>query len=119
MTFLARILLGLTLSLSLVYVPISHAQIKMISTDVAVAQMSRTQSEAQVTQLLNRGAVQEQLVKLGISPAEASTRLASLSDAEVKDLSHDIQQASAGGDVGGILVLVLVIILIIYFVKRI
>lgn len=121
MNFLVRMLLCLVISFTLVEFPImkGQAQAGMITTSEAVTQMSRAEGERNVSEFLNRTDVKGQMVKLGISPEEATRRLAGLSDIEVKKLAGDIEKANVGGDVTGILILVLVIILIIYFAKRI
>lgn len=122
MTFLSRLLLTFVLSFSLVELPIlksSRAHAGMISTSEAMAQMSRTQGEQALSEFLGRSDVMDQLIKLGVNPAEAKLRLAGLSDSEVQSLAQDINEASAGADIGGVLVLVLVILLVIYFAKRV
>jgi len=121
MNYLVRFLLCLMITATLVEFPImkAHAANGMISTTEAVGQMTRAESQARVAEVLNRGDIQEQLVKLGISPDEANRRIAGLSDAEARNLASDLQEAQAGGSVGGILVLVLVVVLIIYLVQRI
>lgn len=119
MKFLARMLLCLMISFTLVELPITKAHAGMISTSEALVEMSRAQGESTVNQFLARTDVKDQLVKLGVSPEEAQKRIASLSESEVKKLATDIQKAQIGGDIGGILVIVLLVILIIYFAKRI
>ncbi len=121
MNYLVRFLLCLMISTTLVEFPITkaHAATGMISTVEVVSEMSRAEAQTRVAEVLNRGDVQQQLVKMGISPEEANRRLAGLSDAEARSLASDIDDAQAGGDLGGILILVLVVVLIIYLVKRI
>ncbi|HXH75511.1 MAG TPA: PA2779 family protein [Bacteriovoracaceae bacterium] len=121
MKILVRMMLCLMISFTLVEIPImkSQAYAGMISTTEAVADMSRADADKTMSQFLDRGDVKAQLVKMGVSPEEAGRRLAGLSDKEAKKLSTDIQTATLGGDIGGILILVLVIVLIIYLVKRI
>lgn len=121
MKLLVRMVLCLMISFSLVELPILKAQAHagMISTTEAVAEMSRGQNEQSVNEFLSRNDVRNELTRLGVNPDEASRRLAALSDTEVKQLSQDIKQATIGGDVGGILVVVLLVLLIIYFAKRI
>lgn len=121
MKFLVRMMLCFTISFTLVEFPILKAQAHagMINTTDALKEMSRAQGEKNVAEFLNRTDVKDQLVKLGVNPEEATRRLAGLSDSEVRKLAGDIDQATVGGDIGGILILVLVIILIIYFAKRI
>lgn len=121
MKLLSRLMLCFMISFSLVEFPImkSQAMAGMISTTEVLADMTRTQGEAQIKDFLSRTDVKDQLTKLGYSADDAQKKLALLSDSEVKKLSQDIEKASVGGDIGGILVIVLVVILIIYFAKRI
>jgi hypothetical protein len=119
MKLLARLMLCFMLSFTMVELPIMKAHAGMITTSQVAQNMNRTAADANVTKFLDRTDVKDQLVKLGVNPEEATRRIASLSDAEVSQLDQDIQKATIGGDVGGILVLVLVVILIIYFAKRI
>lgn len=119
MKFLIRMMLCLMISFTLTELPIMQAKASMISTTDALDLMNRDQAEKNVSEFLNRGDVKEQLVKLGLDPKDAEQRLAGLSDKEVKKLSSDIEQATLGGDLGGLLVLILLIVLIIYLVKRV
>jgi hypothetical protein len=92
---------------------------QMISTTEVVESLTRSQAEAKVRSYLDRQDFQSELVKMGLSPAEVSKRVASLSDSELKQLATQMDQARYGGDIFGILILVLVVVLIIYLVKRI
>lgn len=94
-------------------------QPQMIATEFVVEEMNREQAQQRVRDFLSREDVQRELVKKGVDPKEAEMRLASLSDHEMKQLAHQMDQAKAGGDVVGILVIVLLVLLIIYFAKRV
>lgn len=120
MQYLSRLVLGLMISFVLIELPVlkQEAYAGMISTGEIMTQMDRVAHEQNVAQFLGRDDVKLQLSKLGYSADEASRKLAGLSDKEVKKLSEDIQTATLGGDVGGILVVILLVILIIYFAKR-
>lgn len=120
MKLLVRMMLCLIISFTLSMVPVvKSAHAGMIATNEAVDIMTRAESSAKVSTFMDRKDVQDQLIKLGVSPIDASKRLAGLSDAEMRKLAKDIDKATIGGDVGGILVIVLLVILIIYFAKRI
>jgi hypothetical protein len=120
MKLLVRMMLCLMISFTLIQLPIiKSAHAGMIATNEAVEIMTRAESHQKVSTFMARQDVKEQLIKFGVSPEEANRRLAGLSDAEMRKLAKDIDQATIGGDVGGILVLVLIVILIIYFAKRI
>lgn len=120
MKFMVRSMLCLMISFSLVEIPmINSAHAGMITTNAVVEVMTRTQTEQKVVEFMSRGDVKEQMIKLGVSPEEATVRVAHLSDNELRKIAGEIDQSVAGGDVGGILVLVLIVVLIIYLVKRI
>ena len=92
---------------------------EMIPTSAVVGDMNREQAEQKVARFLDRADVKNELMRRGVSADEAAVRLASLSDQELNQLATQMDQARAGGDVTGILVVVLLVILIIFLVKRI
>ena len=95
---------------------IATAQPGMIPTHLVVAELSRTEALKKVHSFLNRSDVQQLLIERGLSAEEASLRVASLSEIELNQLSGQIEQARAGGD---ILVAILIVVLIIFLIKRI
>ena len=88
----------------------------MISTHTVVADMTRAQAEQKVRDYLSRDEVRSMMLKQGVSSEEATARLASLSEAELRQLAGQIEEARYGGD---ILVTVLLVVLIIFLVQRI
>jgi hypothetical protein len=92
------------------------AESGMISTHEALAEQTRSQNIQEVQDFLSRSDIQKLMVERGLSTEEASLRIASLSEVELRQLSGQVQQARAGGD---ILVAVLIVVLIIYLIKRI
>jgi len=91
----------------------------MIATSVLVDELSRTEAQQKVQSYLNCDDLKLALTQQGISPQVVASRLASLSDRELRDLASQMDRAQYGGDVTGILVVVLIVILIIFLVKRI
>lgn len=89
---------------------------KMISTEAVLQDLSRDQAEVRVKMFLNSLQVKRVLLARGLDSEEISSRLASLSDSELRDLTVQVEEARYGGD---ILVAILLVVLIIYFVKRI
>ncbi len=88
----------------------------MIPTTTVVSELTRSDAQAKVQNLLKRDDVRKQLQAHGVSVEEANQRLASLSEAEMRNLAGQLQEARAGGDV---LVTVLIVILIIFLIQRI
>jgi hypothetical protein len=94
---------------------LAMAEAQMITTSAVVADINRAQEEQNVQSVLQMTEVRHQLLKQGISPDEVSQRVASLSDTELKQLSGQMDQVRAGGD---ILFAILIVVLIIFLIKR-
>lgn len=88
----------------------------MISATTVVQGLTRAQAMANVQGFLNKPEVKQELVKRGLSEKEAELRLASLSESELRQLSGQVDEARAGGD---ILITILIVVLIIFLIKRI
>ncbi|MNK97554.1 hypothetical protein D3C87_1178950 [compost metagenome] len=95
---------------------IALADSGMIATQTVVQEMSRAETLSEMNSYLQRADIQKELLKAGVEPKEISERLASLSEQEMKQLSGQLSQARAGGDV---LVTILIVVLIIFLIKRI
>lgn len=88
---------------------------RMISTSFVLAEVSRGEAEKNIQDYISKSEVQSELMKHGISAAEVNSRLASLSESELRQLAGQVQEARAGGD---ILVTILVVVLIIFLIQR-
>lgn len=85
----------------------------IVGTDTILSgQAGMAEERAQLEALLDREDVQDRLVEYGVSPEEATERVAALSNEEVQQLVQDIDTLPAGGDVLTILLVVLLLILI-------
>ncbi len=94
-------------------VPIGVANAGLISTERVVEREAATGDRARVADFLAREDVRAELVGLGVDPAAAVARVATLSDAEIRDIAGRIDQLPAGQDVfGAILGTALVIFLV-------
>ena len=86
----------------------------VISTQDALSSELRNATETQVRDSLARDDVREAMQKLGVNPADADARVASLSDAELMQLQGQLDRLPAGGDgalaVIGIVFVVLLIL---------
>ena len=89
---------------------------QMVSAGSVLADITRENAQKEVENYISKTEVQAELMKHGLTADEVNSRLASLSDLEMRQLSGQVQQARAGGD---ILITVLVVILIIFLVQRI
>lgn len=104
------------MSIILTNLPAVAVSEAMIPTSVVVQELTRAQAEQKINDFLSRSDVRDALMKQGLSADEASQRLASLNEQELRQLSSQMDQAKYGGD---ILVAILLVVLIIFLIKRI
>lgn len=97
-------------------VPMGLAQAKMVSTDQAIDGAASADARAKVESFLLREDVQEQLVLLGIDPAEATSRVAGLTDEEVSQIAGRLDELPAGGDGLGVVVVAIVLIFLVLLI---
>ena len=91
------------------------AQAAMISTDRAVSLEQREAYLGTITTVLARQDLRQQLVALGVDPAQVEARLSGLTDTELATLAERIGEAPAGGDVLAIIGIVFVVLMILEF----
>jgi hypothetical protein len=102
----------LIMSLSGINLPqVVHAE--LIGTQTLIELQERENRIARVTRILAQDEVRNQLVKMGVDPADAQARVAVLSKNELELLAHHLDNLPAGGsvlEVVGIVFLVLLIL---------
>lgn len=87
----------------------------IVGTADAVAAVQQQDHRGAVQGVLARADVREQMVSLGVDPAEVEARIAALTDAEVATLATRIEGAPAGGDALVIVGIVFVVLMILEF----
>ncbi len=105
-SFLAAALLAPCLALSAV-----PARAEMIGTEQLLTPSVEAE-RARVDAFLARADVQRELVAFGVSPADAASRAASLTEAELQAVSSRIDSLPAGAGVSTLELLLIIIIII-------
>jgi hypothetical protein len=77
---------------------------------------SRSQDLSTVTATLAREEVRAQMVALGVDPTVVDTRVARLTDSELRSLAERMDQMPAGGDALAVVGIVFVILIILELV---
>ncbi len=89
------------------------AQAEMIGTDAALSKYAAQADRQQLLSELQKQEVRDQIIAMGVDPAEAEKRLSALTDAEVASILGQIDEDSAGGNaIIGALVTIFVILLV-------
>jgi hypothetical protein len=98
-------------SLSGINLPqIVHAE--LIGTQTLIELQERENRIARVTRILAQDEVRNQLVKMGVDPADAQARVAVFSDNELELLTHHLDNLPAGGGVLEVVGIVFIVLLI-------
>lgn len=84
----------------------------MVGTDRVLERAGAEAARAELIALVERDAVREQLRARGVSPERAKARVARMTDTEVVQLQGRIEEARAGGDVLGAVLVVFVVFVI-------
>lgn len=111
--YIATPLLVGTLAASMV---VSPATASIISTQQALSADMRASTEADVRASLARDDVRQAMQQLGVDPADADTRIASLSDAELLRMQGELDRLPAGGGALAVIGVVFVVLLILELV---
>lgn len=104
----AAILIGAMTAIS---VPIVPAQAALVGTDRIIEQTEGSARE-RVAAFLAREDVVAQLEALGISPEEAQSRVAALSDQEISEIAGKLDTLPAGGVLGALIGAALIVFIV-------
>lgn len=88
------------------------AQAQMIGTDSAIQREAADMDRAYLMDELGKDEVRDEMVRLGVSPDEAESRLAALSDDEIARLVRQANEEKAGADIVGTLATIFIILLV-------
>jgi hypothetical protein len=95
--------------------PLGAARAALVTTDQVIAESDGATDRERVLAFLGRAEVREQIVALGVDPAEAVARIAALSDAQVREIAGQLEQLPAGQSavaaaIGAVLIIFLVLL---------
>lgn len=116
--FVRRLLVGV-LSLSLmgtgILPAVSYAGI--IGTQSMIEMEQTGTDRARIESFVEQKNVRDQMLSLGVDPAEVKERLAALTDAELSILNQNIENLPAGGDGSGVFVVIGIVFLVLLILE--
>jgi hypothetical protein len=100
-------------------VPVQSVLAAMVDTQTLLTPSTSDTDRARILAFLDREDVKAALTAQGVDPREAKLRVASLSDAEVQQITDRMDQLPAGGDALGIILGTVVVIFLILLITDI
>ena len=109
------VLIILTLMTAL---PYQSAMAALIGTDTVLDSAHGSDKRDQIKNFLAREDVRAIFIAQGIDQQEALDRVNSLTDSEVAEIVHSIEQLPAGGDAIGVIIGLLIIVLLVIVIVK-
>ncbi len=98
-----------------IHVASARAQIIGTGTVLSSQMAGVSGNRARVKAFLQRKEVRKELLSMGVDPTEVTTRVNSLTNAQVADLAGRISKLPAGGDFGTVLFIGLIVFLVLLY----
>ncbi len=99
--------------------PLGVAQAGLIGSEAIVAAETNAANRQAVDTFLQRQDVRDQLQTLGVSPSEAESRVAALSDAEIAQIAGSLPTDPAGEGALGVIIGAVIIIAVVLLITDI
>lgn len=109
----------LVVSFILLNVNVPRVQAQMVGTDAVIMTQQAAEQRAQVVDFMAREDVRQLMARNGVDPLEAQQRVNSLTNEEIAQISHSIDQLPAGGDAVGAIVGAAVLIFVVLLITDI
>jgi hypothetical protein len=104
--------ISMLLSVALMSMSFSSVQAAMISNDLVINHAQHNSAKAELLQTINRADVKQQLLTMGVKPANIESRINLMTHEEIAQLNQQIDELPAGGDILGVLLLIFIIFVI-------
>lgn len=103
---------ALLLTASMLSLSLGTSQAAMVSNQQIIHAAEETSARQSLMQTLQREQVQQQLISLGVSPADVESRIQHMSYAEISQLNQRIDELPAGSGVLGAVVFIFVVFVV-------
>lgn len=109
---LSRKMTALFAALALFGVQMAPLHAAMVSTGEVIQQQQHQLAKGQLLAALERTEVREKLAAMGVDADDAKARVATLTEAELAELNHGINELPAGSDILSLAVTVFIVLVI-------
>jgi len=104
--------ISMLLSVTLMSLSFTSTQAAMISNDLIINHVQPGNAKAELLQTINRSDVKQQLLNMGVTPADIESRINLMTHEEIAQLNQQIDELPAGGSLLGILLIIFIVFVI-------
>lgn len=104
--------ISILLSFTLMSLSYTSTQAAVVSNELIINQAQHSSARTALIQTLNRSDVKQELLNMGVTPADVENRIALMTQEEIAQLSQQIDELPAGGDVLGVLLIIFLVFVI-------
>ena len=104
--------ISIFLSVTLMSLSFTSTQAAMVSNDLIINHAQHGSAKAELLHTINRSDVKQQLLNMGVTPADIESRINLMTHEEIAQLNQQIDELPAGGDVLGVLLIIFIIFVI-------
>lgn len=104
--------ISILLSVTLMSLSFTSTQAAMISNDMIINHAQHSSAKAELIQTINRSDVKQQLLNMGVKPADIESRINLMTHEEIAQLNQQIDELPAGGDILGVLLIIFIVFVI-------
>ena len=104
--------LALLLSLSMLSLSFGQAQAAMVTNNQIMDQLQVSSEKQTLLQTIRRADVQQQLLGMGVNVEDVEARVNMMTQEEITQLSQQIEDLPAGGDILGVLLVIFIVFVI-------
>jgi len=104
--------ISILLSITLMSLSFTSTQAAMISNDMIINHAQHSSAKAELIQTINRSDVKQQLLNMGVKPADIESRINLMTHEEIAQLNQQIDELPAGGSILGVLLIIFIVFVI-------
>lgn len=104
--------ISILLSVTLMSLSYTSTQAAMISNDMIINHAQHSSAKAELIQTINRSDVKQQLLNMGVKPADIESRINLMTHEEIAQLNQQIDELPAGGSILGVLLIIFIVFVI-------
>ena len=91
---------------------LTSAQAALVTNELVIAQAQQHSAKVQLLQTVNRDDVREQLLAMGVSQEDITSRIDLMTHEEIAQLNQQIDELPAGGDLLGVILVIFIVFII-------